>query len=337
MGQVHHGSATTTAAVRRAIQHSQESLRELAKRYGINPKTVAKWKTRTSTADHKTGPSEPKSTVLSAEDEAVIVAFRRHTRLPLDDCLYTLQATIPHLTRSSLHRCLQRHGISRLPDVEGDKLGKKRFKTYPIGYFHIDIAEVQTAEGKLYLFVAIDRTSKFAFARLHAKAGKMVAAEFLRDLIAALPYLIHTVLTDNGIQFTNRACDRYALHHIFDRVCEENGIKHRLTKVKHPWTNGQVERMNRTIKDATVKRFHYDDRVQLQRHLAAFINAYNFGRRLKTLKGLTPYEFICQCWTSEPEQFRLNPLHQMLGLNSYVVLTCHGRYQQCNLLILRCS
>lgn len=71
----------------------------------------------------------------------------KHTLLPLDDCLYALQATIPHLTRSSLHRCLQRHGISRLPEVTGDKEPKRKFKTYPIGYFHIDIAEVQTAEG----------------------------------------------------------------------------------------------------------------------------------------------------------------------------------------------
>ncbi len=133
MGQVHHGSATTTAAVRRAIQHSQESLRGLAKRYGINQKTVAKWKKRTSVADLPTGPKEVHSTVLSLEDEAVIVAFRRHTLLPLDDCLYALQPTLLHLTRSSLHRCLQRHGISRLPDVEGDKSAKKKFKGYPIG------------------------------------------------------------------------------------------------------------------------------------------------------------------------------------------------------------
>src|SRR3546814_7407321 len=94
-------------------------------------------------------PSEPKSTVLSVEDEAFVVAFRRHTQLPLDDCLYALQPTIPHLTRSSLHRCLRRHGISRLPDVEGDKPRRSKFKRYPIGYFHIDIAEVRTEEGKL--------------------------------------------------------------------------------------------------------------------------------------------------------------------------------------------
>jgi len=183
-----------------------------------------------------------------------LVAFRRHTLLPLDDCLYALQPTIPTLTRSSLHRCLKRHGISRLPDVEGDKLAKKKFKRYPIGYFHIDITEVQTAEGKLYLFVAIDRTSKFAYVELHTRATKMIAAEFLRILIA---YKIHTILTDNGIQFktANRIASPWS---IYGRTCRENGIEHRSTKVKHPWTNGQVERMNRTIKVAAVSRFHYD-------------------------------------------------------------------------------
>ena len=206
MGQVHHGSATTTAAVRRAIQHSQESLRALAKRYGINQKTVAKWKKRTSVADLPTGPREPTSTVLSIEEEAIIIAFHRHTLLPLDDCLYALQATIPHLTRSSLHRCLQRHGISRLPEVEGDKEPKRRFKSYPIGFFHIDIAEVQTAEGKLYLYVAIDRTSKFAFVQVVRKTGRTSASAFLVALIEAVPYRIHTVLTDNVLYQEAKLC-----------------------------------------------------------------------------------------------------------------------------------
>jgi transposase len=131
MGQVLHSSATTTEAVRRAIQHSQESLRALAKRYSVNPKTIAKWKQRTSAADLPTGPKRPQSTVLTFEEEAVVVAFRRHTLLPLDDCLYALQPTLPHLTRSSLHRCLQRHGISRLPEIQGDKPAKQIFKSYP--------------------------------------------------------------------------------------------------------------------------------------------------------------------------------------------------------------
>jgi transposase InsO family protein len=313
MGQVLHGSARTTEAVRRAIQLRQESVRALARRFGVSPTTVQKWRKRSTTADAKMGPKVARSTVLTPEEEAIVVAFRRHTLLPLDDCLYALQPTIPHLTRSALHRCLQRHGISRLPEVDGDRPGKKRFASYPIGYFHIDIAEVSTEEGKLRLFVAIDRTSKFAFARLVESAGKMEAARFLRELVEAVPYRIHTVLTDNGVQFTPRKQDVWDGRHIFDRVCDEHGIEHRLTKVNHPWTNGQVERMNRTLKDATVKRYHYGSHDQLRAHLRLFVDAYNHARRLKTLRGLTPYEFIHQAWTREPERFRLDPSHHIPG------------------------
>jgi transposase InsO family protein len=328
MGQVLHGSARTTEAVRRAIQHSQASLRALARRHGVNPKTIAKWRKRTSVADRRTGPA-PKSTVLSLQQEAVVVAFRRHTLLPLDDCLYALQATIPELTRSSLHRCLQRHDISRLPDVEGDRPRRKKFKSYPIGYFHIDIAEVRTEQGKLYLLVAIDRTSKFAFVEVHEKATQRVAANFLNALLQAVPYKIHTVLTDNGVHFTtpgNRcsavaeiklALQRGELFraHAFEFACAKADIDHRLTKPKHPWTNGQVERMNRTLKEATVKRFYYETHQHFRQHLNDFVSAYNFARRLKTLKGLTPYEYICSIWTKEPQRFKLNPTHLSLGLN----------------------
>lgn len=316
MGQVLHGSARTTAAVRRAIQHSQESLKTLAARHGINPKTVAKWRKRTDTADLTMGPKEARSTVLTPEHEAMVVAFRKLTLLPLDDCLYALQPSIPCLTRSSLHRCLQRHGISRLADTTGEKPQKKRFKSYPIGYFHIDIAEVQTEEGKLYLFVAIDRTSKYAYAELHERATRMAARDFLANLIAAVPYAIHTVLTDNGIQFAKREGTEAYWHIPFDRVCKAHGIEHRLTRICHPWTNGQVERMNRTIKEATVKRYYYEAHDQLKAHLQSFLMAYNFARRLKTLKGLTPYEFICAHCETEPERFTINPLHHTVGLNS---------------------
>ena len=104
MGQVRHGSATTTHAVRAAIQRSQASLAQLSRELGINPKTVAKWRKRATVEDLKTGPKEPRSTVLTEEEEAAVVAFRRHTLLPLDDCLYALQPSIPHLTRSALPR-----------------------------------------------------------------------------------------------------------------------------------------------------------------------------------------------------------------------------------------
>ena len=213
--------------------------------------------------------------------------FRRHTLLPLDDCLYALQATLPHLTRSSLHRCL-RHGISQLPDVEGGTPGRRTFKTYPLGYFPIDIAEVRTEQGRLYLLVAIDRTSKLAFAEMHEKATTRVAADFLRALLKAVPYKVHTVLTDNGTHFTTpgNACSAAAeiktamqqgkafRARAFELACAQNDINHRLTRPCHPWTNGQVERMNRTIKEATVKRFHYETHDQLRSHLTDLSGTY---------------------------------------------------------------
>jgi hypothetical protein len=183
MRQILHGSATTTEAARRAIQNSQASLREFAGRYGINPKTVAKWRRRSSVCDARRGPREPRSTVLSNQEEVLVVAFRKHTLLPLDNCLYALQATVPHLTRSSLHRCFQRHGISRLPE--------------------------------------------------------------------------------------------------------------------------------------TVQRHHYGTRAQLKAHVHAFLMAYNFAKRLKTLRGLTPYEHIWKVWTTQPNRFRLNSLHHTVGLNTW--------------------
>ena len=227
---------------------------------------------------------------------------RRHTLLPLDDCLYALQPTIPHLTRSSLHRCLQRHDISRLPQTEGDKEPRRKFKIYPIGFFHVDIAEVQTAQGKLY------PSSSQSTAPQSSQSAQLVdtrpirrpRAPSWRPLSPPCPTRVEIVLTDNGIQFADLPKNRdpgptaRLRGHPFDRACREHGIEHRLTKPNHPWTNGQVERMNRTIKDATVKRYHYESHEQLVRHLDDFVAAYNFGRRLKTLSGLTPFEFVCK-------------------------------------------
>ncbi|BCI65888.1 hypothetical protein AAJCM20276_05120 [Acetobacter aceti] len=151
------------------------------------------------------------------------------------------------------------------------------------------------------------------------KANRRTAWEFLEYLLRIVPYQVHTILTDNGIQFAELPRNRgtaWSRSMRFDMICEANGIEYRLTKPIHPWTNGQVERMNRTIKEATVKRFHYDSHEQLRTHLNDFMAAYNFGRRLKILNGLTPYEYICKIWTSEPERFIINPTHQIPGLNT---------------------
>jgi len=289
MGQVLHKCARTTQSVRKDIQLSKESIGALAEKYGVNPKTIVKWKKRDFTEDAPLG-SKTRQTTITEAEEKVIVEFRRVTQFPLDDCLYTLQEIIPYLSRGALYRCFKRYGINKREEIEEEKREKKKFKEYEIGYFHIDICKVQTEQGVLYMFVAIDRTSKFAFAKLYERMTQKEAELFLLELLEFVPYKIHKILTDNGIQFTNRS----DLETLFEKLCVENEIEHRKTQVRSPWTNGQVERMNRTLKDATVKTFYYETHEQLSKHLQDYLEAYNYGKRLKSLNGKTPWQFILE-------------------------------------------
>lgn len=313
MAQILHQRATTTHAIRAEIQRSTDSVAALSRRYGINPKTVRKWRSRDTVEDTRMGPKAARSTSLTPLEEAAAITFRQKTLLPLDDCLHALQREIPSLTRSSLHRLYQRHGISQLPKAGDQKREKQRFKRYPIGYLHIDISEIRTGEGKAYLFVAVDRTSKFVHAQLYRKMTRQIAADFLDDTLRALPYRAHTVLTDNGVQFAKKAGAEAYKPHLFDVVCDRHGIEHRLTKPFHPWTNGQVERMNRTIKEATIRAFHYTSLEQLQSHLTDYLWAYNSARPLRALKGKTPIGFILEQWQKEPERFYDDPSHFFAG------------------------
>jgi transposase-like protein len=264
------------------------------------------------------GPAKPKSTVLTEVEEAIVVEFRRRTLLPLDDVLGCLRETIPILSRSALHRCLQRHGISQLPKSEESETKRGRFAKTTIGYVHIDVCELRSAEGKVHMFLAIDRVSKFTYAELHPAATMLAGAAFLRAVITAFPYKLHTILTDNGITFTDQPGNRsgptarYRLH-AFDRICRDHDIAHKLTKPYHPWTNGQAERMNRTVKEATVRAFHYETHDSLKAHLDAFITAYNFAKHLKSLRWQTPFQAICDAWTTDPAPFIINPHHLIPG------------------------
>jgi hypothetical protein len=150
MGQVLHGTATTTHATRAKIQASKASLRELAEQYHINPKTAQKWKSRDFVEDLKCGSKPGQGSVLSEVDERLIVETQRKTLLPLDDLFDVLLPLIPALTRSNLHRCLQRHHVSRLADLlpPEEKNPTKGFKDYAPGYLHIDTAQINLGKDK---------------------------------------------------------------------------------------------------------------------------------------------------------------------------------------------
>jgi transposase-like protein len=275
MEQVLHGSARTTAAIRHAIQQSQESLQSLAKQYNLNPKTVAKWRSRKTTTDAAMGPA-PISAALTIEQEALAVAFRRHTLLSLDDCLSALQTTVPPLTRSTLHRCFQRWGISRLPLTEAKQNPPRdEFKDYPIGFLRVDFTEVQTRKGKQQLYVAIDLTSKVIFAEVNPQAKWVTAASFLQRVLEKLPYEVHTILTDRGVQFKPWAPHFWPGEPNFDDVCHSYGVKCQLLEPARYWTKRQVEHMTHLFEKAITQSFRYHTIEELNKHLQSFLLAYN--------------------------------------------------------------
>jgi hypothetical protein len=144
----------------------------------------------------------------------------------------------------------------------------------------------------------------------------MGAAPCRRHLLAAVPDKLHPVRPENGLPGTHRTRDHSACRPLFERVGQEPGLDHRLTTTTHPWTHGQVERLSRTLKAAPVRTSDAQTHQPLKAQLHAFQRADNFAKGLQTLKGLTPYEDICQCWHKQPERFTVNPCHHTLGLNT---------------------
>lgn len=313
MGQVLHKRATTTHAIRTAIQQSKESVKAIAEHYSLSQTTVRKWKSRATVEDLPMGKKNRCSTVLSSFEEEMIVRLRVLTQLSLDDLFVVLIESIPHLKRTTLYNCLRRHGVDKLPKEEITR-EKKAFQSYDIGYFHIDTAEVKTEEGKAYLFVAIDRTSKFTLAKLYKDKTIQSSTDFLNHVIKTVPYVIEMILTDNGTEYTDVISNKGkpSGRHLFDQICQQFVIEHRLTQVKHPWTNGQVERMNRTLKENTVKKYHYTCREQLETHIQDFLKAYNCGKKLRALKHKTPLEFLCNLYLNKPIKFKHHPKYYYL-------------------------
>ncbi len=309
-----HLGATTTPLIRKQIQESKLSNKKAAKKYRVSVSTIEKWRSRNHTNDLKSG-APPRSKCLNKTEEAAIVAFRIKTRSSLDDCLLYFQECFPDLSRSALHRLFKRHGVSKLPKAKKEEKEKKKFKPYPPGYVHVDITQVYTEEGRLYLFVGIDRTTKFCFVKLYQNQTDATAVAFLNEMYKAFPNRIRIILTDNGKQFTHHAPSKK--NHIFKQACSALNIKHRLTKPYHPWTNGQVERMNRTLKEATIKKFYYNTHDNLNKHLQVFVDHYNYATRLKSIGRISPYEKVCLYLHSEEGKTFLNTTFKLPGHYSY--------------------
>lgn len=253
-----HSQATTTPKIRAAIQASDEPAWIVAERHGISEQTVWKWRKRQSIEDRSHTPHRLQTTLTPAQ-EAVAVALRKTLLVSLDDLLAVVREFLnPHVSRSGLDRCLRRHGVGNLRDLKTKVARPKHsaFKAYEPGYIHIDVKylpQMADESRRRYLFVAIDRATRWVFIRVYNAKTAANARRFLRDLERACPMRIRTILTDNGKEFTDRLFGlrkRAATgEHEFDTLCAELGIEHRLTPPKSPQTNGMVERFNGCISE----------------------------------------------------------------------------------------
>jgi transposase InsO family protein len=300
-----HANATTTPRTRAYIQASTAPVTELAAELGVSGKTVRRWRGRSSTHDGSHRPTRM-SISLTAMEEELVCALRTQLDLPLDDIVEVMRRCLnPKLSRSAIHRCLQRHGISRRPKPDKPKTG--RFEETSIGFIHIDLKHLPALERhKSYAFVAIDRATRYVFIEIHPRRDGKTAAGFLKRFRAHFPASIHTILTDNGSEFT----DRFAVdmkgkpegkpsgNHPFDRACAETGIEHRLTKPYKPQTNGMAERFNRRIAEAIgrerkrgIAHRLFANHADRDAFLNRFVHDYNHTR-LKCLGYLAPKQAL---------------------------------------------
>lgn len=320
-----HANATTTPKIRQYIQQSDRSVAELAKELGISETTVRRWKCRETTVDRSHTPHRL-PTPLTATQEWLIVELRKTLLLPLDDLLCIAREFIfPALSRSALDRCLRRHGVANLktllPQTEPPTTVKE-FKAYEPGFVHIDIKylpQMPDESKRRYLFVAIDRATRWVYLEVRNDKSSHSAASFLKNLLNKAPFHVRIVLTDNGKEFTDRFTAQGEREptgeHAFDQVCTTTAIEHRLIKPGRPQTNGMVERFNGRI-STLLKEHRFDGRQELADALARYERVYNQHIPQKTLGHLTPLAKLKEYHAKSPELFRKRPINHP-GPNSY--------------------
>jgi transposase InsO family protein len=304
-----HPNARTTPVTRAEIARSGEPTGVLAQRYGVSTETIRKWRKR-GASDCLDRSARPYKLPWKAteEERAIVCALRRATNFALDDLTFVITHFLPHLTRDSIWRILKAAGLSRRPKPASERpaKGQGRFKDYDLGFVHIDIKhlpKLQTSDGerrKRYLFVAIDRRSRSVHLAVKNDETEASAIAFLHEAVAAFPFRLTHVLTDNGSCFTP----------VFARACAALGAQYRHTRPRTPQTNGLAERFNGRI-DSDVLGITIHSHRALEQLLRGFNAAYN-ARRQRVLNGKTPDQVVAEHLKAKPELANPRP-HSRAG------------------------
>jgi transposase InsO family protein len=251
-----HANATTTPRTRAYIQRSGKPVRELAAELGVSEVTIRRWRARDGVQDHSHAALHPHFS-LSLLEQQLVLELRTQLGLPFEDIVEVMQRCVRgELSRSAIYRCLRRHGVAARAKVAAAAPGV--FEVTPFGFVHVDLKHLPRLEGTpAYVFVAIERSTRFAHVAIVTRRDGPTIAACLERFLASFGHKVHTILTDNGAEFTDRfGGARWhgeqppSGNHPFDRVCAAHGIVHKLTRPFHPQTNGMVERFNRRIAEA---------------------------------------------------------------------------------------
>jgi transposase InsO family protein len=316
-----HKNARTTPAIRAEMQAYIGDTKSLSERYGVTWETADKWRKRDTVNDLSHTPHRL-ATSLNVMQEEVVLFVRNQLRMGLDDLLaVTREFVAPTMSRSALARMLSRRGVLSLKTLLKNERAlqqpttKKHFKAYDPGFIHIDIKYLPKLEGEAhrqYLFVAIDRATRWVFAKIYEDQTEESSTDFLAQLEKACPIRIVKILTDNGTQFTDRFSSQKrdevgnripTGQHAFDQACITAKIEHRLIPPRHPQTNGMVERFNGRISEV-LQTHHFDSKDDLKALLTRYIWLYNHQLPQKALGYCAPIEALKTWQKSHPTLFK---------------------------------
>ena len=336
MKQSYHSNAKTNVHVRTQLFNSKKVTTELAELHNISVKTVKKWNGRKSPRDLTSRPHTIHYS-LNYVQTALVTTIRKSTWCPLDEVVEMVFPENPNSYRSCVYRTFVRELINKLPEKE--KIKAKRFKEYDPGYLHMDVTYFPKMDGtKYYLFVGIDRATRLLYYRLYTEKTAGNAEDFMRRCLEFFPFEITHVLTDNGLEFTNKLIKSKKGNYCkktskLDVVCEENNIDHRLTKPFTPQTNGMVEKVNDTIKKGTIKGTTYESYTEMEKDTIRFLVYYNMYRRhgslRKELNVKTPLDAVEKWYELDPKLFKETPLNFKKKLLNFKQEKASSQEQPC--------